>query len=361
MPEAPASVPEETLARQAQSVSSEFHHEVERQQRELQQFQNQSAIGDPAPRVEDEMTEVAPVESFVSRQRLQPEASGTAVEYQQANVASARESQEVISGPSFLGLSEETAPDSKLDYLYEDDPRRSGGARYWLAALIAIGFIGFVLYELKQNWNWDTTIIGRHRQQQTDSANPANGSAANPGVQNSTTPEQPAAATPNQEKQGTAETKTSPQSASSNSDPNQPKPDEQSAPHPESTGGNSVAGGVAAPVADGGNGPPQDGRGAADSASQDLKNQAKTGKWPPNAQPPDIQDENAAEQANETADANVPAKPEKPNERERSNRARTESGKSGPAAYSSRQPDEVLVTKADAYLYGRGVPKNCDQ
>jgi hypothetical protein len=63
-----------------------------------------------------------------------------------------------VSGPSFLGLNDAATENHGLDYLYDDEPRRSYG-RAVVAILLLAAFGVFLAYEWKQFPSWYTTIV----------------------------------------------------------------------------------------------------------------------------------------------------------------------------------------------------------
>jgi hypothetical protein len=63
-----------------------------------------------------------------------------------------------ITGPSFLGLSEQQgAEEHSLEYLYEDEPTRRYG-RLIVALLVLVTFGAFIAYQWKQRPNWYTAL-----------------------------------------------------------------------------------------------------------------------------------------------------------------------------------------------------------
>jgi hypothetical protein len=294
------------------------------------------------------------------------------------------EPQEPISGPSFLGLSDAVpTADSNLDYLYDDDPRPSYW-RVWAAALIAVAFLGFVGYQWKQGWNWSTSAVGRRISQQT---------ASRTGTQNNKT-NNPGPAAPNQGSAGAASAPSGPAGS-----PNQSPPAPQGQADKAATNQNgegpaqptisidqpnaATAAGAAVNAAKTENpdarttagqtpekppSPPPPHEAASSAAGKpsadELKNQTKAGKQPPgspeaSAAGPLSEEANNTEEDN-SAEADAPA--DTPAPKAPAGEARTKSSaRANAPRYSERQPDQELVNKADAYIYGRGVPKSCDQ
>jgi hypothetical protein len=182
-------------------VLNSFHSDVERQRSELREIRQQTG-SEPSPAESEPLSKIATAPA-----NFGPAISATAVREPVVRDSSVREpakewfspargaarAEAPITGPSFLGLSDpETAEDSELAYLYEDDVH-PGHARQWIAALIAIAFAGFIVYEWHQNPEWQSNIVGRAQQVwQQRKAAPA---AANPPqVQTSASP--PAQAAP---------------------------------------------------------------------------------------------------------------------------------------------------------------------
>jgi hypothetical protein len=94
-----------------------------------------------------------------------------------------------ITGPSFLGLSDpEPQENSDLAYLYEDEGS-PGRARFWIAALVVVAFVGFITYEWRLNPEWQNSIVARAQQLwQRPKSGPAARPPASPAAGSSTQP-----------------------------------------------------------------------------------------------------------------------------------------------------------------------------
>lgn len=265
-----------------------------------------------------------------------------------------------ISGPSFLGLGEpERDPKSNLSYLYEDEPR-SGRARYWIAALIVIACAAFFFYEWKQNWNWDTTIIGRHKAQQADSGKPG-GEASQETKNNADTQAAPADSAANSAGQGAAASNSAPAVQSDNSagaetgaSPN-PAPGDKSA--AASAAPEPAAGPEQSQTASQQGQSPKSAAGQTDAAQNgETAEQAtraagsqSTEQQSANAGDEDISEDDTGRSGDAVAEAT-------PTRRSKRGPAKPVAGR-----YAEKEPGSELVAKGEKYLYGRGVPKNCDQ
>jgi zinc-ribbon domain/Sel1 repeat len=290
-----------------------------------------------------------------------------------------------ISGPSFLGLGGEppkggygeTSRD--LNYLFEEDeqPRRSYGRFIGILLVLAVlGGLGYLQYK-RSGGSWtppwakgpaqtpiqasqqqpgDQTNVGENSGQATSANNAAPAGQAPAGqtpvaqsgdhlpnaqdrssdstVTEKDLPPQGTAAQGGQAATGPAaarapgETAGTPESAASSE---ADKGDKAASKKEDTT---ETASAAPAPRA---KGTTDTGKGAKDTES-DAKKTASTSATKGGSAAKDNADENAAD---------VPAKSAKP--------ART---KPSPQVAS---PDDTLVTNAEKYLYGRGVPQNCDR
>lgn len=110
------------------------------------------------------------------------------------------QSERHITGPSFLGLSEQSEEAHALDYLYEDEPRRHYG-RLLLAILVLAGLGAFIAYQWRQRPDWYTALtnpFSRPTAQASvggSSAGTAPAPAGTGAISNAATP-QPAPAAP---------------------------------------------------------------------------------------------------------------------------------------------------------------------
>jgi hypothetical protein len=217
-----------------------------------------------------------------------------------------------ISGPSFLGLNVPEA-NSDLSYLCADEPRPRR-VRKIVAVLMLLGFAAFIGYEWKQNPSWRTRIVGR--------VNAAIGEARNslPGHRST---------------------------ANSPAGPNQSPPSEtQAQNNPAATTSNQTNAGSQQSTS------PQQPKAAQHSASSQ----------PANGMSLQTSDQQNLSAQQEAANINAPAGVEHQT-------AKVDNSAPGTAPIASRQgayekpeqPDSDLIAKADAYLYGRGVPRNCQQ
>ncbi len=208
-----------------------------------------------------------------------------------------------ITGPSFLGLSDpEGGSDSDLSYLYEDEPHASH-ARVWVAALVAIAVAGLIVYEWRNNPDLQT------RAQQW--VNRAWG------------------------RKGTDQYRQSPA--------------------PQNTTASSTGAPVAAPNAP----PPTTEPTSRASETQSrpenpaVRPDAEQGQveTPPSAPP------RASPQGSKKQQTATTARQDTPDQEDSAETKR----RSIAEAERSQTPGKALVQKADQYLYGRGVAKNCDQ
>lgn len=389
-PERAYAEPVDTVVFPGGPVSSAFREEVERQQSQLREYQRRaedrglggsSSLGDLRRRATDRKPEQVShrdrasygdaAEAFgdvgadrgSARHRedaiplLETPSTITSTQISEERSSSdagepAAVYRDPISGPSFLGLGEpERDASANLAYLYEDEPR-SGRARYLIAALIVLACAAFLFYQWKQNWNWDTTIIGRHRGQQADAGSPT----GEPTAKAEQGTEQPksardgpgaTAAIPSSnetEKATTGDTSTAPAAQSdeangtgsdtltaeeapgkSPASPNSADPDSFS------NGGNR-SGSV---TAQGRASEPDTDQATADSASE-----------------PGTSEQRADASVGDEGDASESAEPASPSSSRPASRS---------AAPLERDPDADMVARAERYLYGRGVRKNCDQ
>ena len=285
-----------------------------------------------------------------------------------------------ISGPSFLGLGSdaprggygETSRD--LNYLFEDDeqPKRSYGRFIAIVLVLAVcGGLAYLQYRRGGNaWTapWSKgpaqTPVQASQPQPGDQTNAAAG--ANQSANNTGTPTPGQAPTGDQSPNGQDK-------AADGSLKEKDLPAQGSA-SPTADQGTAAQGAAAGAAAAGGTQGAATSNSPGDSATKDEKT-SKSGDETTetaSATPPaatsakdsggkdtgakDKRDAAAKETEsastasdNEEAAADVPAKTAKP--------ARTKpTPQVAPAS-----PDEALVSNAEKYLYGRGVPQNCDR
>lgn len=327
-------------------VSSAFRKEVEKQDYQLRQLHRRST--DVSGTRSDET-----LVGNVSQSDTRGDSSDSiVVESRAADEGAAERGNEEppISGPSFLGLGEpERDPKSNLSYLYEDEPR-SGRARYWVAALIILGCIGFFAYEWKQNWNWDTTIIGRHKAQQADAGKPGADAAPESGEKGVADGK---AQAPLARSLGAQPSAPASGDSTSAAKSQAPGAEQDAAAGSESTGAEHTAGSSQTGTANASQEPPVASSGTNEAAkgSSNSTAAAQADKNSANADErtsPDQTEEGSAE----VADAVPPPT---------SRNSKRVPAKSARSRYADKESGSELVTKAEAYLYGRGVPKNCDQ
>lgn len=326
-------------------VSSAFRREVEQQQLRLQRLEEQpvrsysdlaTSSAESAPDAETMVDRPSTTSEEATVVRTREDATyPTSLEQATypADETAYEPTQDTISGPSFLGLSG-PAPSERQDlsYLYEDDAK-PGRARKMLALVIALGFIAFIGYEWKQNPNWQTTIVGKLRKSQ------ANAGASNvPPAESASAAQSPASASPAQ----TANSETSREQASSAVPNGAAQQSSQKAGTPLGPSASSL---------------PANGPGSSDDQN------------PVSAQATPRPDKSVAEtnstgsvgeqEAVDTENADAVAKPA-PERTTAKKPGSTRTGRTTTQA-KAEQPDEALVKKADAFLYGRGVPRNCQQ
>lgn len=225
---------------------------------------------------------------------------------------------QTLSGPSFLGLSSEP-PRSNLStssqdfkYLLEDEqPKRT----YWRFTLILIilcglGYLGWLEYS-RAGKGWVAPWSKERPQNPVQASQPQPGDQS-PAAAPSPTPAAPASDSTSVKTDNAAPSTTTPSNT------------------PPAASDDSAMKQTVTP----------DKKGKEDTTQPEKTETAS-------AQPP--ADKTSDESADE-ADATEPARPSKP--------ARAPKTKSSPPAPSQ---DDTLVASAEKYLYGRGVPQNCDR
>ena len=353
------------------SVSAEFNRDVEEQQRTLRKFTTPIPVSGPAEShtrpdfpTRPQEQEDAPITKADSNRKSQPENTA-----EQATVpgeilppvtTEAGTPQDRISGPSFLGLSSEEATNDSLSYLYEDDPK-TGHTRYWVAALILLAFAGFLVYEWRRNPDWNTAMVRQRITQLAARFRPASATvpttAQNPSPQNSV----PSGANANSGPPQTAAVQPSAPAANQASPPanaDETKPEMTVDP---SQGGNSVAeqqtDDNAQPASDADSAQAQ--TAANDEGRSNLVNQAKTGRQPPLAPEAKTAVTNPERSERATTEERATNPPTKA--RRQQDVASIEAKPRSKDPYADQQTGEDLLKKADAYLYGQGVPRSCGQ
>ncbi len=303
-------------------VSSEFRREVEQQRIRLQRLEDE-----PAKRYSELAT---PMYADSASIDAEPRAERTAVAHAAADESIAVEAP--ISGPSFLGLgTTEAAGTEDLAYLYEDEPR-PGKARKFAALIIVLAFAAFIAYEWKQNPNWQTTIIGKVRMYQGKTG-PSQANGAGQPPTNAPVPAadqgQNAAVTPPAESAKTQQT-----------NPAAVPPAEAHEPN-------------AAPGENAANTEKPDDTAPAPAQSESQSSNAAAARTDSTGAPGE---QEAAD--NKSDDESVPsAEPQSTAAIAKDRRA----SKPAKAVAQAEEPGADLVTKADKYLYGRGVSRDCKQ
>lgn len=257
-----------------------------------------------------------------------------------------------VHGPSFLGLSDDApTEDHNLDYLYEyDEPRSGGFVRVVLALLLLAGFGLFIAYELRQNPAMKDVAVAQVNALSErifgspllSSGKPA--AQAKPSAAKGSAPVTPPAAAP-----ATAA----------------PAPSESAPGESQSASEQKIPGTIMTVTPDGA------------TSSTTASSTPESGKSAAADQPAQNSTGGADDQDN-SGDTNAAAENSKPaakySRKDRARRAEVASPKKPSALASAdavsgsdsksaleRQPGEQLYTKGVNYLYGTGVPSNCDQ
>lgn len=302
--------PHETRAESSGPVLNSFREDVERQQSGLQQLREGDTEASAEPANSTPLAQLATAPSdFGPSSSLRAdtdEPAGTVARREQAQQwfsppLQAKRGRAQITGPSFLGLSDSNEQSSNLAYLYEDDAP-AGHGRRWIAIMIAIAFVGFMVYEWRSNPNLNANVRGWISQ------------IRNWRVGQTATP----APTP---------------ISASNTPPVQPAQQEP----------------VATPPVASSSASPQPNTPATSTNSGNNNEQSNTSENPANDNPKD----SGAEQDNV---ANSP-----PDHGSAAKGSEMSNPPTPPLPRKQQTPGSALVAKADNYLYGRGVPKNCDQ
>lgn len=221
-----------------------------------------------------------------------------------------------VSGPSFLGLGDE--PSRNLDYLLEDEPRSGRAVTYVILVLVVAG-IAF------SGWYWGDdlyALASRWADRLSASSTPSPPSPVS-------TPAPPPEATENQNGPHSATVADQDQSTK----PASPEPaaTAQTVPPPQEK------------AADTSSEPPSKGSEAAASSNQSPAQEA--GKE--EAKPEETKPEETRPAVTETA-ASAPKM------------AKTPKPKPQPATPSA-SPEDRLVADGEKYLYGSGVPQDCNR
>lgn len=284
-----------------------------------------------------------------------------------------------MSGPSFLGLADDE-PTDRIAYLLEDEPGGSHGARLFVIVVLLVG-IAFA------GWHWRWTLRGwamqamqrptnSQGQQQSQETSykstpiSTGGSEVAGSVPNATTitPTQPApAATQNQ-----AASPQNAQNQTPNETPAAPAPAAQSAPNPTaSTQANqsqdSGRGATSSAPAESGpsqaNLPPQvqpaqTSGPAGTTAMPQSSPQAASQPQVPASSAAGPAEAKSAPPVNEQGTASSSARSDQP-----ASAKKSASPSKAPQAQSQapETPDQGLEAEGEKYLYGTGVPANCER
>jgi hypothetical protein len=225
-----------------------------------------------------------------------------------------------LSGPSFLGLGDESSRSGygsssrDVTYLFEDEQPRRTYWRFTLVLLILIAFAGLGWLEYTRSGkSWTAPWSKGPAQTPIQASQPA------PPEQNQAPP---APSQPPVDNSATAKPENAP--AATTPAPAQPAPPENQ-PATKAASGNQAQ--SEAPETKGG--------------SKSEPTEAASAEKP-----------SSENDSTEEADTAEPAKPAKP--------LKAAKPKPRPAVPAS-SPDDALVANAEKYLYGRGVPQNCDR
>jgi len=221
-----------------------------------------------------------------------------------------------VSGPSFLGLADE--PTRNVDYLLEDEPR-SGHGRVFVALFLLL-VCGALLV-----WHWRRDGYPWAAVRATRAALSRAPAASSPAA-TSTSPAQPAATTTPQEEHT----------------PVAPEETEvaQQQPVPESQAANTAGAAPQTKASDSTPAQPGGSSGAAKSAPpQSTEPAAKPEEASAGGTQPAVKEKTAAPAASISTSPKVKSAPEAP----------------------STTYEDQLVAEGEKYLYGNGVPRNCDR
>lgn len=140
-------------------VLNSFRDDVERQRSELREIRQQQTGAEASPSIgTPPLSKLATANSTFGPPDSSPDREPAKPWFSPPRGASLASTP--ISGPSFLGLSDPDPEEhSDLTYLYEEDGPPSH-ARQWVVALIAITFVGLMVYEWRQNPGWHATMVG---------------------------------------------------------------------------------------------------------------------------------------------------------------------------------------------------------
>lgn len=282
--------------------------------------------------------------------------------------AEEKERSRPVSGPSFLGLADE--PTDRITYLLEDEPGTSHGARLFVIILLLAGF-AFA------GWHWRSMLRGWAMQamQRTAKTQPQQSQDASyKTAPISTSGSEVAGSVPN----ATTITETPPGSAANQAPavPPQAAPGQtssnptaaaQGAPGQNAPGGGTATPSAPATGAQAGSNPPGQSQGSS-AATGGTATQQSSGQGAASQQP--VANSAAASPAGAAA-----AKSTTPAEKQGtgsdnsavSDQSATAKKSSSPAGAAQVQPeapetpDQGLEAEGEKYLYGTGVPADCDR
>jgi hypothetical protein len=242
------------------------------------------------------------------------------------------ESDTTVGGPSFLGLSNSEESSSArgsqgYSYLFQDEPPKSHKSAWvLLALLVVLGGLVYAKWKPIRDYVLTTALSHMHQQQASPAA-------------------QPSSQTPASNSQPAMPASSAPTTTVATSDPQSP---------PSITTDTNQNTGQAA------NANPQQDKTAASGAHQPEQKPESKAATPPAAPPTADKGSKpgkaqAAEPAaDETADADTSDEAAPPARNEK--RAAARAARPAPASDGSE-----LVTSGEKYLYGRGVPRSCEQ
>lgn len=234
-----------------------------------------------------------------------------------------------LSGPSFLGLGSEPARESSDDvtYLLEDEQPRRTYWRFTLLLLIVAIAGGLIWLQYRGSGGWVAPWANQKPSTPIQASQPPAEQQPQTSAQQ-TPPEvsgQPANQAPAGNPPGPKETDISPSGTQSAAAPeNQPPATNNPAPIPPAT-------------------PPA----AAEPAKQPVEK-------PQTAEPGSKTAAEAGSSSSEPSTEAANVEPDIPTKAAKTSRVK-------PAPVIAQNPDESLVNSAEKYLYGRGVPQNCDR
>ncbi len=235
-----------------------------------------------------------------------------------------------VSGPSFLGLADE--PRRNLDYLLQDEAPRSSHWRLYLS-LVLLVVSGFLLWARWHRYGYPWAALSSAKPAATSaqtSAAPTNPPAATPQAPSSEMTNAPAA-TP---QAPSTETSNAPAAAvAEQADKSkEPAPPAQEANLPGSAPENKAS--AAAPP-------------ASTQTNKEPAHSTQTSDLAKSAPKPEVAEAAASPQPTVKKDKAAPA---------------ASASKSVPApAPSSSGAEDQLVAEGEKYLYGNGVPENCNR